>query len=42
MNGQNHYRVSIKGIAIDETGRFLLAREIMENGSYLVVVATQA
>lgn len=30
MNDQNHYRVSIKAIAVDETGRFLLAKE--DNG----------
>lgn len=27
MNGQSHYRISVKGIVIDETGRFLLARK---------------
>lgn len=27
MNDQNHFRVSVKGIAVDETGRFLLAKE---------------
>lgn len=27
MNEQNYFRVSVKGIAIDETGRFLLAKE---------------
>ncbi|MBX4201847.1 NUDIX hydrolase [Candidatus Saccharibacteria bacterium] len=27
MNAQNYFRVSVKGIAIDETGRFLLAKE---------------
>lgn len=27
MNIQNHYRVSIKSVTIDETGRFLLAKE---------------
>jgi len=32
MNDQNHYRVSVKGIAIDETGRFLLAKE--DNGKW--------
>ncbi len=32
MNDQNHYRVSIKGIAVDETGRFLLAKE--DNGKW--------
>ncbi|HVX48481.1 MAG TPA: NUDIX hydrolase [Candidatus Saccharimonadales bacterium] len=32
MNDQNHFRLSIKAIAIDETGRFLLAKE--ENGMW--------
>jgi len=32
MNDQNHFRVSVKGIAIDETGRFLLAKE--DNGMW--------
>jgi len=32
MNDQNHFRVSVKGIAIDETGRFLLAKE--DNGKW--------
>jgi 8-oxo-dGTP diphosphatase len=32
VNDQNHYRVSIKAIAIDETGRFLLAKE--DNGKW--------
>lgn len=27
MSDQNHYRISVKGIVIDETGRFLLARK---------------
>lgn len=30
MSDQNHYRISVKGIVIDETGRFLLARKIDE------------
>jgi 8-oxo-dGTP diphosphatase len=32
MNDQNHYRVSVKCISIDETGRFLLAKE--DNGKW--------
>lgn len=32
MNSPCYYRVSVKGIAIDETGRFLLSRE--ENGAW--------
>lgn len=32
MNDQNHFRVSVKGIAVDETGRFLLAKE--DNGKW--------
>lgn len=32
MNEQCYYRISIKGLAIDETGRFLLARE--DNGKW--------
>jgi 8-oxo-dGTP diphosphatase len=32
VNDQNHFRVSVKGIAIDETGRFLLAKE--DNGMW--------
>lgn len=32
MIDQNHYRVSVKGIAIDATGRFLLAKE--DNGKW--------
>jgi 8-oxo-dGTP diphosphatase len=32
MNDQNHFRVSVKGIAVDETGRFLLAKE--DNGMW--------
>lgn len=32
MNEQNHFRVSVKGVAIDETGRFLLAKE--DNGMW--------
>lgn len=32
MNDKNHYRVSIKGIALDETGRFLLTKE--DNGQW--------
>lgn len=32
MNDQNHFRVSVKGISIDETGRFLLAKE--DNGKW--------
>lgn len=32
MNQQNYYRVSVKGIVIDEDGRVLLARE--DNGKW--------
>jgi len=32
MDEQNYYRVSVKGIIVDETGRFLLARE--DNGKW--------
>lgn len=32
MNEPCYYRVSVKGLAIDETGRFLLSRE--ENGKW--------
>lgn len=32
MNRQGYYRVSIKGVAIDETGRFLLSKE--DNGKW--------
>lgn len=32
MTDENYYRVSIKGIAVDETGRFLLAKE--DNGKW--------
>jgi len=35
MNEQNYFRVSVKGIAIDETGRFLLAREV--NGMWEIL-----
>lgn len=32
MNAECYYRISIKGIAIDETGRFLLSKE--DNGKW--------
>jgi 8-oxo-dGTP pyrophosphatase MutT (NUDIX family) len=32
MNSPNYYRVSVKGISIDDTGRFLLSRE--DNGKW--------
>lgn len=32
MNQQNYYRVSVKGVVIDESGRVLLARE--DNGKW--------
>ncbi len=35
MTDQNHYRISVKGIVIDETGRFLLARE--QDGSWELI-----
>lgn len=35
MNEQNYYRISVKGIAIDENGRFLLAKE--SNGMWEIL-----